>query len=88
MGPRSEESEWSAQHRESLGAEVGVSEGNPGPGSEPEASFDLPVGEAGAGTKVSLGQLPGPLKGSLGLTSTSWKEILGDPAQSKALDPY
>lgn len=48
-----------------------MSEGNPGPGSEPEASFDLPAGEAGAGTKVSLGQRPGPLKGSLGLTSTS-----------------
>lgn len=47
-----------------LGAEVGVSEGNPGPASEPGSSFNLAVGEAEGGTEVAPGQGLGLLKGA------------------------
>lgn len=69
-----------------LGAEVGVSEGNPGLGSEPGLPLHLAVGVAGVGAEVALGQGPGRLNGARDsfppMERRSWVPL----ALSKALD--
>lgn len=70
------------------GAEVGVSEGNPGLGAEPGSAFHLAVGVAGAGTEVARGLGAGRLNGARDsfppVEGRCWVPL----AQSKALDPH